>query len=45
MQIPLATPISVIQAVGQTLGIALEKVTVDRLMEDPADPAPSSADV
>ena len=44
-QIPPATPIPVIQAVGQTLGIAPEKLTVDRLMEDPADSKPSPADV
>uniref|UniRef100_A0A8I6Z4L5 DUF7597 domain-containing protein n=1 Tax=Hordeum vulgare subsp. vulgare TaxID=112509 RepID=A0A8I6Z4L5_HORVV len=44
VQVSPATPIPVIQAVGQTLGIAPEKLTVDRLMEDPADSAPSSAD-
>uniref|UniRef100_A0A8I6X9V1 DUF7597 domain-containing protein n=1 Tax=Hordeum vulgare subsp. vulgare TaxID=112509 RepID=A0A8I6X9V1_HORVV len=45
VQVPPATPIPVIQEVGQSLGIAPEKLTVDRLMEDPADSAPSSADV
>ena len=45
MQVPPATPIPAIQEVGQSLGIAPEKLTVDRLMEDPADSAPSSADV
>uniref|UniRef100_A0A8I7B0V3 DUF7597 domain-containing protein n=1 Tax=Hordeum vulgare subsp. vulgare TaxID=112509 RepID=A0A8I7B0V3_HORVV len=45
VQVPPTTPIPVIQAVGQMLGIAPEKVTVDRLMEDPADPTPSSPDV
>lgn len=44
VQVPPATPIPVMQAVGQTLGIAPEKLTVDRLMEDPTDYAPSSAD-
>ncbi|KAI5012377.1 hypothetical protein ZWY2020_024511 [Hordeum vulgare] len=44
VQVPPATPIPVIQAVGQTLGIAPEKLTVDRLMEDLADSAPPSAD-
>lgn len=44
-QVPPATPIPVIQEVGQSLGIAPEKLTVDRLMEDPADSAPSSSDV
>uniref|UniRef100_A0A8I7B735 DUF7597 domain-containing protein n=1 Tax=Hordeum vulgare subsp. vulgare TaxID=112509 RepID=A0A8I7B735_HORVV len=45
VQVPPATHIRVIQEVGQSLGIAPEKLTVDRLMEDPADSAPSSADV
>uniref|UniRef100_A0A8I6YG99 DUF7597 domain-containing protein n=1 Tax=Hordeum vulgare subsp. vulgare TaxID=112509 RepID=A0A8I6YG99_HORVV len=45
VQVPPATPIPVIQEVGQSLGIAPEKLTVDRLMEDPADSAPSSRDV
>uniref|UniRef100_A0A8I7B6R8 DUF7597 domain-containing protein n=1 Tax=Hordeum vulgare subsp. vulgare TaxID=112509 RepID=A0A8I7B6R8_HORVV len=45
VQIPPATPIPVIQVVGQSLGIAPEQLTVDRLMEDPTDSAPSSADV
>ena len=45
VQVPPATPIPVIQEVGQSLGIAPEKLTVDRLMEDPADSAPSSVDV
>uniref|UniRef100_A0A8I6X8W6 Uncharacterized protein n=1 Tax=Hordeum vulgare subsp. vulgare TaxID=112509 RepID=A0A8I6X8W6_HORVV len=43
--VPPATPIPVIQEVGQSLGIAPEKLTVDRLMEDPADSAPTSSDV
>uniref|UniRef100_A0A8I6WCY0 DUF7597 domain-containing protein n=1 Tax=Hordeum vulgare subsp. vulgare TaxID=112509 RepID=A0A8I6WCY0_HORVV len=45
VQVPPATPIPVIQEVGQSLHIAPEKLTVDRLMEDPADSAPSSSDV
>uniref|UniRef100_A0A8I6Z1F3 DUF7597 domain-containing protein n=1 Tax=Hordeum vulgare subsp. vulgare TaxID=112509 RepID=A0A8I6Z1F3_HORVV len=45
VQVPPPTPITVIQEVGQSLGIAREKLTVDRLMEDPADSAPSSVDV
>ena len=45
MQVPPATPIPVIQEVGQSLGIAPEKLTMDRLMEDPADSAPSFTDV
>ncbi|KAI4980713.1 hypothetical protein ZWY2020_021198 [Hordeum vulgare] len=45
VQVPRAIPIPVIQEVGQSLGIAPEKLTVDRLMEDPADSAPSSSDV
>ncbi|KAE8769528.1 hypothetical protein D1007_58877 [Hordeum vulgare] len=45
VQVPPATPIPVIQEVGQSLGIAPEKLTVDRLMEDLADSAPSSSDV
>ncbi|KAE8797891.1 hypothetical protein D1007_26903 [Hordeum vulgare] len=44
VQVPPATPILVMQAVGQTLVIAPEKLTVDRLMEDHADSAPSSTD-
>ncbi|KAI4965469.1 hypothetical protein ZWY2020_052010 [Hordeum vulgare] len=43
--VPPATPIPVLQEVGQSLGIAPEKLTVDRLMEDPADSAPTSSDV
>uniref|UniRef100_A0A8I6XE61 DUF7597 domain-containing protein n=1 Tax=Hordeum vulgare subsp. vulgare TaxID=112509 RepID=A0A8I6XE61_HORVV len=43
--VPPVTPIPVIQEVGQSLGIAPEKLTVDRLMEDPADSAPTSSDV
>ncbi|KAI5022387.1 hypothetical protein ZWY2020_059117 [Hordeum vulgare] len=43
--VPPATPIPVIQEVGQSLGIAPEKLTVDRLMEDPADSAPPSSNV
>ncbi|KAI5022300.1 hypothetical protein ZWY2020_059030 [Hordeum vulgare] len=45
VQVPPATPIPVIQEVGQSLGIAPEQLTVDRLMEDPADSAPSSTEV
>uniref|UniRef100_A0A8I6WVX7 DUF7597 domain-containing protein n=1 Tax=Hordeum vulgare subsp. vulgare TaxID=112509 RepID=A0A8I6WVX7_HORVV len=45
VQVPPATPILVIQEVGQSLGIAPKQLTVDRLMEDPADSAPSSTDV
>uniref|UniRef100_A0A8I6Y7E8 DUF7597 domain-containing protein n=1 Tax=Hordeum vulgare subsp. vulgare TaxID=112509 RepID=A0A8I6Y7E8_HORVV len=43
--VPPATPIPVLQEVGQSLGIAPEKLTVDRLMEDPDDSAPKSSDV
>uniref|UniRef100_A0A8I6XWE7 DUF7597 domain-containing protein n=1 Tax=Hordeum vulgare subsp. vulgare TaxID=112509 RepID=A0A8I6XWE7_HORVV len=42
-KVPPATPIPVIQEVGQSLGIAPEKLTVDRLMEDHADSTPSSS--
>uniref|UniRef100_A0A8I6XR21 Uncharacterized protein n=1 Tax=Hordeum vulgare subsp. vulgare TaxID=112509 RepID=A0A8I6XR21_HORVV len=44
-EVPPATPIPVLQEVGQSLGIALEKLTADHLMEDPDDSAPQSSDV
>lgn len=43
--VPPATPIPILQEVGQSLGIAPEKLTVDHLMEDPDDSAPKSSDV
>ena len=42
---PPATPIPVLQATGQKLGIAAEKLSVDRLMEDPAESKTPSSDV
>ena len=42
--LPPATPLRVIQAVGQSLGIAPEKLSEDRLMEDPDVPNPTPAD-
>uniref|UniRef100_A0A8I6X5X8 Uncharacterized protein n=1 Tax=Hordeum vulgare subsp. vulgare TaxID=112509 RepID=A0A8I6X5X8_HORVV len=44
-KVPPATPIPVLQATGQKLGIAAEKLSVDRLMEDPAESKTPSPDV
>uniref|UniRef100_A0A8I6XKH5 Uncharacterized protein n=1 Tax=Hordeum vulgare subsp. vulgare TaxID=112509 RepID=A0A8I6XKH5_HORVV len=40
-----ATPIPVLQATSQKIGIAAEKLCVDRLMEDPAESKTPSPDV
>ncbi|KAI4965022.1 hypothetical protein ZWY2020_057643 [Hordeum vulgare] len=42
--VPPMTPVRVIQAVGHNLGIAPEKLSEDRLMEDPDVSKPSPAD-
>lgn len=42
--LPPATPLRVIQAVCQSLGIAPEKLSEDRLMEDPDVPKPAPTD-
>ncbi|KAI4999467.1 hypothetical protein ZWY2020_004056 [Hordeum vulgare] len=44
-QVPPATPIPVLQATGQKLRIAAEKLSVDRLMEDPTQSKTPSSDV
>uniref|UniRef100_A0A8I6W620 Uncharacterized protein n=1 Tax=Hordeum vulgare subsp. vulgare TaxID=112509 RepID=A0A8I6W620_HORVV len=44
-EIPPATPIHVLQATGQKPGIVAEKLSVDRLMEDPAASKTPSGDV
>lgn len=42
--VPPPTPIKTIQQIDLDLGIAPEKLTVDRLMANPADDSKSSAD-
>uniref|UniRef100_A0A8I6X248 Uncharacterized protein n=1 Tax=Hordeum vulgare subsp. vulgare TaxID=112509 RepID=A0A8I6X248_HORVV len=44
-EVPPATPVPILQATGQKLGIAAEKLCVDRLMEDPAESKTPSTDV
>ena len=43
--VPPPTPIHTLQRVGEDLGIAPEKLSVDRLMAEPSEDRPAASDV